>query len=127
MPRYRALISNLYPLDVCSETIIMTSIKDSSAVSFAHGWQCSRKVFNIRKESRNVTSSAAELFAIRYSIAQAETLSYISEIAVVTDSMSSAQKSVNVFNHPSQAHCKRGVQGNKESAWLKLNNQQASA
>jgi len=52
----------------------------------------------------NVTSTEAELFAIRYDINQVTTISGISKIIVITDSIHAARRIFDSSLHPFQIH-----------------------
>ena len=74
------------------------------AVSVAHGWQNKSLVFNLEYTALNVTSSEAEIFAIRCGINKATTLEEINQIIVIMDSIQCAQKLFDTSNHSLQGH-----------------------
>ena len=74
------------------------------AVSVAHGWQNKSLVFNLEYTAPNVTSSEAEIFAIRCGINKATTLEEINQIIVIMDSIQCAQKLFDTSNLSLQGH-----------------------
>jgi len=80
------------------------SIKNDIATSIAHIHSTNRPLIKTVHHASFVTSSEAELFAIRYGIIQACSLDNISKIVVVTDSIHVAKKIFNPGLHPFQIH-----------------------
>jgi len=80
------------------------SIKNDIATSIAHIHSTNRPLIKTVHHASFVTSSEAELFAIRCGIIQACSLDNISKIVVVTDSIHVAKKIFNPGSHPLQIH-----------------------
>ena len=74
-------------------------IKNDIAISIAHIHICDRPIIKIIHHATNVTSTEAELFAIRCSINQAINLSEISKIIIVTDSIYAVKKIFDLATH----------------------------
>ena len=96
------VLSNTSP----SSTIIVTdaSIKDNIATLIAHIHQANFPLIKTVHHAVFVTSSEAELFAIRCGINQACTKDSISKIVVITDSIHSAKRIFDSSVHPLQLH-----------------------
>ena len=80
------------------------SIKNNIATSIAHIHSSNRSLIKTVHYTSFVTSSEAELFAIRCGINQACSLDNISKIIVVTDSIHVAKKIFDPGSHPLQIH-----------------------
>ena len=89
-----------------SSAIIVSdaSIKDNIATSIAHVHQAGSPLIKTIHHASFVTSSEAELFAIRCGINQACRKDNISKIVVITDSMHSAKHIFDSSAHPLQSH-----------------------
>ena len=96
------VLSNTSP----SSAIVVTdaSIKDNIATSIAHIHQANFPLTKIVHHAVFVTSSEAELFAMRCGINQACNKDNISKIVVITDSIHSAKHIFNSLAHPLQLH-----------------------
>jgi len=70
-----------------SYALIVTniSIRNNVATSIAHIYICNRPVFKTLHHTVNITSTEAELFAIRCGINQASNSQGILKIIIVTD------------------------------------------
>ena len=84
--------------------ITNASIKNDIATSIAHIHSTNCPLIKTVHHASFVTSSEAELFAIRCSINQACSLDNISKIVVVTDSIHMAKKIFDPGLHPFQIH-----------------------
>ena len=80
------------------------SIKNNIATSIAHIHSTNRPLTKTVHHISFITSSEAELFAIRCGINQACLLDNISKIVVVTDSIHVAKKIFDPGSHPFQIH-----------------------
>jgi len=80
------------------------SIKNDIATSIAHIHSTNRSLIKTVHHASFVTSSEAELFAIRCGINQTRLLDNISKIIVVTDSIHVAKKIFDPGSHPFQIH-----------------------
>ena len=80
------------------------SIKKDIATSIAHIHAANRPLIKTVHHASFVTSSEAELFAIRCGINQACSLNNVSKIVVVTDSIHVAKKIFDSGSHPFQIH-----------------------
>ena len=80
------------------------SIKKDIATSVAHIHSTDRPLIKTVHHASFVTSSEAELFAIRCGINQACSLNNVSKIVVVTDSIHVAKKIFDPGSHPFQIH-----------------------
>jgi len=80
------------------------SIKKDIATSIAHIHSTDRPLIKTVHHTSFVTSSEAELFAIRCGINQACMLNNVSKIVVVTDSIHVAKKIFDPGSHPLQIH-----------------------
>jgi len=89
-----------------STTITVTdaSIKNNVATSISHTHIPNRPLSRTIHHSAFVTSTEAELFAIRCGINQASSVYNISKIIIVTDSIHVARKIFNPSSHPCQIH-----------------------
>jgi len=88
-------------LDSPSNALIVTdtSIKNNIAMSILHIHICNKPITKTLHHVLNVTSSKAELFAIRYGINQAINHINILKIIVVMDSIHVAKKIFDVSTH----------------------------
>jgi len=80
------------------------SIKNDIAMSIMHIHSANRPFIKTIHHASFVTSSEAELFAIRCGINQACSLNNVSKIVVVTDSIHVAKKIFDPGLHPFQIH-----------------------
>jgi len=89
-----------------SFTIVVTdaSIKDNIATSIAYVHQANSPLIKTIHHAVFVTSSEAELFAMRCGINQACCKDNISKIVVITDSIHSAKRIFDSSVHPLQSH-----------------------
>ena len=96
------VLSNSIP----SSALVVTdaSIKDNIATSIAHVHQANSPLIKTVHHAVFVTSSEAELFAMRCSINQACNKDNISNIVVITDSIHSAKCIFDSSSHPLQSH-----------------------
>ena len=85
-------------------TITDTSIKNNIAIAILHTHIPNRSLSKTCHHSAFVTSTEAELFAIRCGINQASLVNNISKIIVVTNSIHAARKIFNHLFHPCQIH-----------------------
>ena len=85
-------------------TIMDTSIKNNIATAVLHIHIPNRLLSKIHHHSAFVTSTEAELFAIRCGINQASLIDNISKIIIVTDSIHAARKIFDISSHPYQIH-----------------------
>jgi len=76
------------------------SIKNNVATSILHMHIYNKPITNMIHYMVHVTSTEAELFAIRCSINQSMNFNIISKIIVVTDSIHVARKIFNLSVHP---------------------------
>ena len=97
-----AIMSSLNHL----HTLIISdaSIKNNMATSITYIHICDKPIIKMIHHAVNVTSTEAELFAIRYSINQAVNLPGISETVVITDSIYAAKKIIKSSIHSFQTH-----------------------
>ena len=84
--------------------ITNTSIKKDIATSIAHIHAANCPLIKTVHHASFVTSSEAELFAIRCGINQACSLNNVSKIIIVTDSIHMAKKIFDPSSHPFQIH-----------------------
>ena len=68
------------------------SIKNDIAISILYTYTYNRPIIKMIHHAVHVTSTEAELFAIRYSINQALNLDNVSKVIVITDSIHMARK-----------------------------------
>ena len=89
-----------------SNVLVITdaSIKNNITTSISHIHIHSKPIVKILHHAVNVTSTEAELFAIRCGINQATNLNDISKIIVVTDSIHTARKIFDPISYPFQKH-----------------------
>ena len=89
-----------------SSALIITdaSIKDNIAISVAHVYQANSPLIKTVHHTACVTSSEAELFAMRCGINQACNKDNISKIIIITDSIHSAKCIFDSLLHPLQSH-----------------------
>ena len=89
-----------------SSTLIVTdaSIKNNIATSVAHVHQANSPLIKTVHHAVFITSSEAELFAMRCGINQACNKDNISKIIVITDSIHSVKLIFNSSLHPLQSH-----------------------
>jgi len=80
------------------------SIKNDIATSISHIHLANHPLTKTVHHASFVTSTEAELFAIRCGISQACSISNVSKIVVVTDSIYVAKKIFNYSSHPFQIH-----------------------
>ena len=80
------------------------SIKNDIAMSISHIHSANCSLIKTIHHTSCVTSSEAELFAIRCGINQACLLNNVSKIVVVTDSIHMAKKIFDTESHPFQIH-----------------------
>ena len=80
------------------------SIKNDIATSILHIHQANHPLIKTVHHAAFITSSEAELFAIRYSINQACNKKDVSKIFVITDSIHAAKNIFNSSLHPYQSH-----------------------
>jgi len=84
-------------------TIIITSdasIKNDVATSILHMHIYNRPIINMIHQVVHITSTEAELFAIRCSINQALNLDNMSKVIVITDSIHAVRKIFELSIHP---------------------------
>ena len=81
-----------------------TSIKNDIATSVSYIHICDQSLVKMVHHMAFVTSTEAELFAIRCSINQACSKENISKIIIVTDSIHAAKKIFDTKSHPYQIH-----------------------
>jgi len=93
-------------LDDLSTALIVTdtSIKNNVATSIAHIHVQNKPIMKTLHYALNVTSTEAELVAIRYDINQATSIDNISKIIVVTDSIHTAKKIFDLSSYPFQKY-----------------------
>ena len=84
--------------------ILDMGIKNNVAMFIAHIYVQDKPIIKTIYYATNITSTEAELFAIRYSINQAINLPGISKIIVITDSIYMTRLIFDFFIHPSQVH-----------------------
>jgi len=84
--------------------ITNASIKKDIATSISHIHSFNRLIIKIVHHASFVTSTEAELFAIRYSINQASAIDNASKIVIVTDSIHVAKRIFDCDAHPYQIH-----------------------
>jgi len=89
-----------------STAIIVTdaSIKNDIATSISHVHLTNHPVTKMLYHVAFVTSTEAELFAIRCGINQAYIKENVSKIIVITDSIHAAKKIFDASSHPYQSH-----------------------
>ena len=80
------------------------SIKNDIATSILHVHLVNRSLTKTVHHALFVTSTEAEIFAIRYGINQACSNNFISKIIVVTDSIHTAKKIFDSDSHSLQLH-----------------------
>ena len=87
-----------------SHTLIISDagIKNNVTTSIAYIHVHDRPIIKTIHHTTNVTSTKAELFAIRCGINQAVNLLGISKIIVITDSIHAVKKIFDLINHPYQ-------------------------
>ena len=94
-----------YSSDPHAALIIMdASIKNDIATSISHIHSANRPLIKTVHHASFVTSTEAELFAIRCGINQACSIGNVSKIVVVTDSIHTAKKIFDYGSHPFQIH-----------------------
>ena len=96
------LHNSLSPLSAI--VITNASIKNDIAMSISHVHSANQLLIKIVHHASFVTTTEAELFAIRYGINQACSLNNISKIIVVTDSIHVAKKIFDSNVYPFQIH-----------------------
>jgi len=89
-----------------STAIIVTdaSIKNDIATSISYMHTYNRPIVKTVHHTVHITSTEAELFAIRYSINQASNHNNIFKIIIVTNSIHTAKRIFDLSSHPFQAH-----------------------
>jgi len=89
-----------------STTIITSdvSIKNDVATSVSHTHTYNRPIIKMIHHAVHVTSTEAELFAIRCSINQALNLDNVSKVIIITNSIHTARKIFKLSVHPYQVH-----------------------
>ena len=80
------------------------SIKNDIATSVSHIHICDQPLVKTVHHTAFVTSTEAELFAIRYDISQACNKANISKVIVITDSIYVTKKIFDTKSHPYQTH-----------------------
>ena len=81
-----------------------TSIKNNIATSISHVHSANQPLIKTAHHASFVTTTDAELFAIRCGINQACSLNNVSKIIIVTDSIHAAKKIFDSDVHPFQIH-----------------------
>ena len=81
-----------------------TSVKNNITISIAHIHIRDKPITKTLHYALNVTSTKAELVAIRYNINQATNIDYISKIIIIMDSIHVAKKIFNLSSHSFQKH-----------------------
>jgi len=81
-----------------------SGIKNNVAISIAHIHVCDRPIVKMIHHAANITSTEAELFAIRCGINQAVKLPEISKIVIITDSVHAANKIFDSSIHSFQVY-----------------------
>jgi len=92
-------------LSLSSSTAIIasdTSIKNNIAMSISHIHIFNNPIIKTDHHAVHVTSTEAELFAIRYGINQASKFDNMSKVIVITDSIQTAKKIFKLTVHPYQ-------------------------
>ena len=84
--------------------VFNTSIKNNIATSVSHIHICDQPLVKMVHHTAFVTSTEAELFAIRSGVSQACSKENISKIIIVTDSIHVAKKIFDTKSHPYQIH-----------------------
>ena len=82
--------------------ILDASIKNNVAMSIAHIYVHNSPIVKTIHHAINITSTKAELFAIRCGLNQASHLANIEYIVVITDSIHVVKKIFGLFTHPYQ-------------------------
>ena len=80
------------------------SIKKDITTSISHTYSFNRPIIKTVHHASFITSTEAELFAIRCGINQASAIDNVSKIVVVTDSIHMARRIFNCDAHPYQIH-----------------------
>ena len=94
-----------YSSDSHTAIVIMdASIKNDIATSISHIHSANRPLIKTVHHTSFVTSTEAELFAIRCSINQACSIGNISKIIVITNSIHTANKIFDYGSYPFQIH-----------------------
>jgi len=78
------------------------SIKNNITISISHMYISNQSLIKTLHHTAFVTSTEAEMFAIRYSINQATSKINISKIVVITDSIHAAKRIFDPSSHLSQ-------------------------
>ena len=92
------------PLPHTALVIMDASIKNNIAMSISHIHSANRPLIKTVHHASFVTSTKAELFAIRCGINQACSMDNISKIIIVTDSIHAAKKIFDSESHSFQIH-----------------------
>ena len=80
------------------------SIRNNVATSILHIHSYNRLIIKMIHHAINITSTEAELFAIKYRINQANNISNVKHIVIITDSLHVAKKIFNSSMHPYQIY-----------------------
>jgi len=99
-----SIVIELSSMTSTAITVMDASIKNNITTAVSHMHIPNRPLSKTRHHSAFVTSTEAELFAIRCSINQASLIDNISKIIVVTDFIHTARKIFNISPHPYQIH-----------------------
>ena len=97
---YRASKNNPNILFIITDA----SVKNNIAMSVTHIWKEQALITKATYHTMNISPTEAELFAIRCRISQAVHINDITNIVVVTDAISAAQKIFNISCHLFQLH-----------------------
>jgi len=84
--------------------VIDTSIKNNITISILYMHTYNNPIVKTVHHAVHVTSTEAELFAIKYSINQASNRNSISKIIIITNFIYAAKKIFNPSLHPFQIH-----------------------
>ena len=89
-----------------SNTLVITnaSIKNNVTISISHVHIYNKPIVKTLYHTVNITSTEAELFAIKCDINQATNLNDISKIIIVTDSIHTTRKIFDLTSHLFQKH-----------------------
>ena len=81
-----------------------TSIKNNVTTSITYIHVCNKLIIKTTHYAVNITTTEAELFAIRCSINQATNISNIAQIIVIIDSLHTTQRIFDSSSHLFQVH-----------------------
>jgi len=98
------LVINLSSNSQSALVVTDASIKNDIATSISHIHSYNRPLVKTVHHASFVTTTEAELFAIRCGINQARHIPNVSKIVVVTDSIHAARKIFDYKSHPYQIH-----------------------